>query len=98
MVCHGLVEKSHGQEVQHRVLPRWLPVQGSAATLRRGFQLSLLIKKERAMATSAKRPSRLHHTAYVTRDLEATRAFYEDVIGLPLVATWCEIDELFGAR
>ena len=50
------------------------------------------------MATSAKRPSRLHHTAYVTRDLEATRAFYEDVIGLPLVATWCEIDELFGAR
>jgi len=50
------------------------------------------------MATSAKRPSRLHHTAYVTRDLEATRAFYEDIIGLPLVATWCEIDELFGAQ
>jgi glyoxylase I family protein len=50
------------------------------------------------MATSAKLPSRLHHTAYVARDLEATRAFYEDVIGLPLVATWCEIDELFGAQ
>jgi glyoxylase I family protein len=50
------------------------------------------------MATSAKLPSRLHHTAYVTRDLEATRAFYEDIIGLPLVATWCEIDELFGAE
>jgi glyoxylase I family protein len=50
------------------------------------------------MATSAKLPSRLHHTAYVTRDLEATRAFYEDIIGLPLVATWCEIDELFGAQ
>ena len=41
-------------------------------------------------------PSRLHHTAYVTKDLEATRAFYEDVIGLPLSATWCEADELFG--
>lgn len=41
-------------------------------------------------------PSRLHHTAYVTKDLEKTRAFYEDVIGLPLVATWCESDELFG--
>jgi len=41
-------------------------------------------------------PSRLHHTAYVTKDLEATRAFYEDVIGLPLVATWCETDFLFG--
>jgi glyoxylase I family protein len=50
------------------------------------------------MAISAKLPSRLHHTAYVTRDLEATRAFYEDVIGLPLMATWCEVDELFGAE
>lgn len=43
-------------------------------------------------------PSRLHHTAYVTKDLEATRAFYEDIIGLPLVATYCEKDELFGAE
>jgi len=41
-------------------------------------------------------PSRLHHTAYVTKDLEATRAFYEDVIGLPLSATWSETDHLFG--
>jgi len=41
-------------------------------------------------------PSRLHHTAYVTKDLEATRAFYEDIIGLPLSATWCETDHLFG--
>jgi glyoxylase I family protein len=46
---------------------------------------------------SDKLPSRLHHTAYVTRDLEATRRFYEELIGLPLVATWCEKDELFGA-
>lgn len=43
-------------------------------------------------------PSRLHHTAYVTKDLEATRAFYEDVIGLPLIATYCEKDVLFGAE
>lgn len=43
-------------------------------------------------------PSRLHHTAYVTKDLEKTRAFYEDVIGLPLIATWCEQEELFGAE
>jgi glyoxylase I family protein len=50
------------------------------------------------MATSIKLPSRLHHTAYVTRDLEATRKFYEELIGLPLVATWCEKDELFGAE
>ena len=45
---------------------------------------------------SAKLPSRLHHTAYVTKDLEATRRFYEEVAGLPLVATWCEKDVLFG--
>jgi len=48
------------------------------------------------MAISAKLPSRLHHNAYTSRDLEATRHFYEDIIGLPLVATWCEKDELFG--
>lgn len=41
-------------------------------------------------------PSRLHHTAYVSKDLEATRHFYEDILGLPLVATWCEQEELFG--
>ncbi len=41
-------------------------------------------------------PTRLHHNAYVTADMEATRHFYEDLIGLPLVATWCEADELFG--
>ncbi len=50
------------------------------------------------MATAANLPSRLHHTAYVARDLEATRHFYEDIIGLPLTATWCEVDELFGAE
>lgn len=45
-----------------------------------------------------RRPGRLHHTAYVTKDLEATRAFYEDVIGLPLIATYTEMDELFGKK
>jgi len=48
------------------------------------------------MAQLGKLPARLHHTAYVTRDQEKTRRFYEDVIGLPLMATWCESDELFG--
>lgn len=41
-------------------------------------------------------PERLHHNAYVAKDLEKTRAFYEDVIGMPLMATWCEKTELFG--
>lgn len=49
-----------------------------------------------AAVTCAAVPSRLHHNAYVTRDMEATRRFYEDLIGLPLVATWCESDVLFG--
>ena len=35
-------------------------------------------------------PLRLHHYAYVVRDQEANRKFFEDVLGLPLVATWCE--------
>jgi len=43
-------------------------------------------------------PSRLHHNAYVTADMEATRHFYEDLLGMPLTATWCEIDELLGAE
>jgi catechol 2,3-dioxygenase-like lactoylglutathione lyase family enzyme len=47
---------------------------------------------------SATTVARLHHNAWVTRDQEATRRFYEDLIGLPLVATWSETDELFGAE
>jgi len=43
-------------------------------------------------------PSRLHHTAYTTRDMEKTRRFYEDVIGLPLIATWAESEEMFGRQ
>jgi glyoxylase I family protein len=39
------------------------------------------------------RPRRLHHHAYVVADQERTRAFYEDVVGLPLIATWCEQGE-----
>jgi catechol 2,3-dioxygenase-like lactoylglutathione lyase family enzyme len=35
-------------------------------------------------------PDRLHHHAYVVKDQEANRRFFEDVLGLPLVATWCE--------
>jgi catechol 2,3-dioxygenase-like lactoylglutathione lyase family enzyme len=31
-------------------------------------------------------PARLHHVAFRCRDSEETRAFYEDVIGLPLAA------------
>lgn len=48
--------------------------------------------------TSTPPAQRLHHTAYVTKDQEATRSFYEDILGFPLIATWSEVDELFGAE
>ena len=35
-------------------------------------------------------PSRLHHNAYVVRDHEVNRRFFEDLLGIPLAATWCE--------
>jgi glyoxylase I family protein len=47
--------------------------------------------------SSAPLAQRLHHTAYLTKDHAATRAFYEDILGFPLVAAWSEADELFGA-
>ena len=31
------------------------------------------------MATARNLPSRLHHTAYVSKNLEETRKFYEDI-------------------
>ena len=42
------------------------------------------------------RPTGVNHNAYVTTDIEATRKFYEEVIGLPLIATWTEEDQLPG--
>jgi catechol 2,3-dioxygenase-like lactoylglutathione lyase family enzyme len=50
------------------------------------------------MTISTPVASRLHHNAFVAKDIEATRRFYEGVIGLPLVATWCEKDVLFGKQ
>lgn len=47
-------------------------------------------------STLATLPSRMHHHAIVVRDQEATRRFYEDVLGLPLVATWCEVEHVRG--
>ena len=43
-------------------------------------------------------PVRMHHHAFVTRDQDATRRFYEDVVGLPLVATWTEVENLMGGE
>ena len=32
----------------------------------------------------------LHHHAFHARDMEATRHFYEDILGMPLIGTWVE--------
>ena len=38
----------------------------------------------------ARAPERLHHHAYVVKDQEKNRQFFEDILGIPLTATWCE--------
>jgi catechol 2,3-dioxygenase-like lactoylglutathione lyase family enzyme len=38
----------------------------------------------------AQLPLRLHHQAFAVADQEKTRQFMEEVLGIPLVATWCE--------
>jgi glyoxylase I family protein len=43
-----------------------------------------------AARANVSRPRRLHHAAWITRDQESTRHFYENLIGLPLEATWAE--------
>lgn len=48
------------------------------------------------MTAKAKTKGRLHHNAHVTTDMEAVREFYEEIVGFPLVATWCEKADLFG--
>jgi hypothetical protein len=40
--------------------------------------------------SASRRPMRLHHAARIVRDHEANRKLIEDVLGIPLVATWCE--------
>ena len=49
------------------------------------------------MVTTQKLPSRLHHTAYTTKDMEKTREFYEEVIRLPLVISFA-VFPLFGRQ
>ena len=48
------------------------------------------------MSTQPRVTSRLHHNAHVTTDMEAVRKFYEEIIGFPLISTWCEKTMLFG--
>ena len=36
-------------------------------------------------------PERLHHYNFMAKDAEATRAFYEGLLGIPLVVFWVEV-------
>jgi len=51
-----------------------------------------------APQAGARPPARLHHNAFVTADLGQTRSFYEDLVGLPLIATWTEDEVMHGGR
>ncbi len=61
-----------------------------------GHSNSKLAKAKLASAKPETIPTRLHHAAYVCRDLEQTRKFYEDILGWPMVAAWRECDKVFG--
>jgi catechol 2,3-dioxygenase-like lactoylglutathione lyase family enzyme len=62
--------------------------------LRAGAKIVRLVPKKVASqgpeGASMPQPARLHHYAWVTQDQEANRHFFEDILGIPLVATWCE--------
>lgn len=44
-------------------------------------------------ATKVSALRRLHHHAFPVEDQEVTRQFMEDILGVPLKATWCERSE-----
>lgn len=35
-------------------------------------------------------PQRMHHHAFIVKDQEVNRKFFEDLLGIPLTSTWCE--------
>ncbi|TMQ90962.1 VOC family protein [Actinomadura soli] len=47
---------------------------------------------------NAQLPVRLHHYGWMVDDQEANRRYYEDIIGLPLIATWTEREVLNGTE
>ena len=52
--------------------------------------MAISMEQPSAVKMGVKPANRLHHAAWVTRDQEATRHFYEDIMGIALVAAWCE--------
>jgi catechol 2,3-dioxygenase-like lactoylglutathione lyase family enzyme len=54
------------------------------------------LQATRDMRRDANRIRRLHHHALRTDNMEATRHFYEDVLGMPMVAAWRESMDTTG--
>ena len=54
------------------------------------------VGKETPAKLLKKLPMRLHHNAYTTEDHELNRQFYEDLLGLPLVAMYVERELIAG--
>ena len=48
------------------------------------------VRTAESSALLSQLPSRLHHNAFVVKDHEINRRFFEDLLGIPLAATWCE--------
>jgi catechol 2,3-dioxygenase-like lactoylglutathione lyase family enzyme len=55
-----------------------------------GMIMNVHTQPQAQVKTLNKLPERLHHYAFVIKDQEANRVFWEDTIGIPLSATWCE--------
>src|SRR6202012_5228529 len=56
----------------------------------RGAKLGQRRRRNEMSKLLSRLPERLHHHAYVVKDQENNRRFFEDVLGIPLTATWCE--------
>ena len=54
------------------------------------------LKAVRTVRRSRNKIRRLHHHAVRTDDMEATRRFYEDLLGLPMVAAFRETTDIVG--
>ncbi|HKJ73180.1 MAG TPA: VOC family protein [Alphaproteobacteria bacterium] len=76
--------------------PKTVKAKATATKAKTAATRKTAAKPKAANGLKGGLPQRLHHNAYVTKDQEATRKFYEELIGLPLVATWTEADVLFG--
>ena len=51
---------------------------------------------DRTTGPAVRSPKGFHHHSWVVADQERTRAFYEDMLGIPLIAFWIERDVFEG--